>query len=200
MIDIALQPLRQQQVPGPMLLDPALSRSRDRFEPADATELSDLARAFSGKGGGAGGAAALFEFQYQSVHAVSLSRDGSGVSRREFFAESLQIRLTVAGTPEGVQSLLDRLRSEFTPEKVAGRIADFATAGYKGPGEKGAREAFRAYIQKAVESGYAAALSLLGPLGAGVKEPLEKTMDLLRDRLDAFSQGEDYQGVETDSN
>lgn len=155
---------------------------------ADPAELSPLSRALAPSGG----ASALFEFNFQAVHSISEVREGNSITRTEFFAASFEMNLTVSGDPEAAKALFEKLKAEFIPEKVADRIATFATAGFgrlkdgEGKGVLQDRAAFRDFIQKAVEQGYGQALGLLGPVDGEVKGGLEKTLQFVRDRLDAW--------------
>ncbi len=165
---------------------------REDAPASDSADLSPLA----GLLGGRGGASALFEFNYQAVHAISVSRDGDRITRSEFFSQSFEMRLTVAGEPEAAKALFDKLQAEFTPEKVADRIAGFATAGFgrltdaEGKDTLTERGAFRDFIQQFVEKGFADALGMLGPLADPVKEGLDKSLALVKERLDAWVKAE----------
>jgi hypothetical protein len=160
---------------------------------SDSADLSPLA----GLLGRQGGASALFEFNYQAVHGISVSQGEHGITRTEFLSQSFEMRLTVAGDPEAAQDLFDRLQAEFTPEKVADRIADFATAGFgRLKGEDGhdaltGRAAFRDFIQQFVEHGFSDALGILGPLADPVREGLDKALSLVREKLDAWVKAAD---------
>lgn len=158
--------------------DPPQHRQGGRSRASDAVDLSRLARGFAGKGG----AFALFEFNYQAVHAVAEVRDGDSVSRTEVFQSSLDIRLTVGGDPAAAEDLVQRLQDAFTPEKVAGRIADFALKG------RGEDDPFRPVLLEAVERGWRKAMELLGPLDDAAKAPLEESLRLVRERFAALEE------------
>lgn len=143
-------------------------------EKADRADLSALAQQFAKQGG----AFALFEFNYQSVHAVSMARDGKGVSRQEFWQQTFEMHLTVGGDPEAAKALFSKLQDEFSPEKVSDRIANFALGASAGQGNP-----FKDLIQKAVESGYAQARQMLGVLDPKVSDQLEQTMKLVREKM-----------------
>ena len=155
---------------------------------SDSADLSPLA----GLLGRQGGASALFEFNYQAVHGISEVRDGRGITRTEFFSQSFEMKLTVSGDPEAAKALFDRLQAEFTPGKVADRIAGFATSGFgrlTGADGRDAltdRGAFREFIQRAIEKGFADALGMLGPLADPVREGLDGTLSLVKEKLDAW--------------
>ena len=141
---------------------------------ADRADLSALAQQFAKQGG----AFALFEFHYQSVHSVSMARDGKGVSRREFWQQSFEMDLTVGGDPEAAKALFAKIQEEFSPEKVADRIVGFALKGSEGKGNP-----FREFIQKAIELGYAQARQMLGPLDDKIAAQLEETMKRVREKM-----------------
>ena len=157
------------------------------FPQADAMDFSPLGQAFQ-----SGGASALFEFNYQSVHAISETRDGGRVTREEFFQESLDIRLTVQGDPKAAEELMARLKEAFTPEKVAGRILDFALSGFApaGAGDGAVqRQGYADWIQKAIQQGYDQARQVLGKLDDATAGSLDETLKRIREGLAAFVQG-----------
>ncbi len=134
-------------------------------------------------------AMAIMELHYQSMHAVSTVFDGTKYSRTEIYAQTFDMKLTVAGDPEAAKALMEKIRQEWSPDKVADRIADFATAGFGRAGLPQERSAFRDLIQQAIESGYSQAKGLLGPLGDETASSLEETMKKIRERLDAWVKG-----------
>lgn len=161
----------------------------ERLSEGDRADLSSFASSLAQSGG----AVALFEFNYQSVRAFSETRGGGSVTRSAFLYESFEMHLTVAGDPEAAQSLFEKLKAEFTPEKVAERIAHVGLSGFL-EGEEEADEAgkpsrsdIRDLILQAVQRGHGEALRLLGPLSEEHRSPLEETLRLVRERLDAFA-------------
>lgn len=167
--------------PGDALPFPDEGKGR-QAEKGDRADLSALSREFARKGG----AFALFEFEYQSVHAVSLSRDARGASRREYWSESFEMRLSVGGDPEAARKLFEKLKEEYRPEKVADRIVGFALKGAGGRGE-----AYRDLLRAAIEIGYSEARRMLGPLDEKVESELEETLRLVRERLQPKQDQED---------
>lgn len=148
----------------------------------DRADLSALAKEFAKRGG----AFALFEFEYQSVHSVSLYRDAHGVSRQEYWQQSFEMNLTVGGDPEAAKALFEKMKEQFSPEKVAGRIADFALGI-----SAGRDQAFRDLIRSAVELGYSQARDMLGPVDEEVAAQLEETLKRVRELLQPEQDQED---------
>ena len=174
-------PLDLPQVPPAWTapLDPSLPRPQDRLD------LSSLASSLAKDHK----AMAMMEFHYQAVHAVSTSLSDGKLTRTEFMAQSFEMDLTVVGDPEAARELFQKLKEEWSPDKVADRIAAFATKGFGRQGLPQDRAGFRGLVQKAVESGYSQARSLLGPVGEEVASSLEETMKRVRDLLDIWAKG-----------
>lgn len=194
-------PLQDFQLPDPIIeggAQPAETQA-PASGLADHAAISALGESLSRQDG----AMALFEFNYQAAHGISTIQNGSGITRTEFWAQSYGMKFTVAGEPEAAQALFDKLQSEFTPEKVADRIAAFATAGFgRMTGADGQdtltdRGAFRDFIQKFVEKGFADALGMLGPLADPVRAGLDRTLSLVKGKLDAWVKTGDQGAVTT---
>ncbi len=134
-------------------------------------------------------AVAIMEFHYRSMHAIRTEFEGTEYSRTEIYAQTFDMTLTVAGDPEAAKGLLEKLKAEWTPDKVAERIANFAVTGFGLASMPSDRSAYRDLIGKAVESGYSQARSLLGSLSEDIAGSLEETMRKVRERLDAWVRG-----------
>ncbi|MBI3098963.1 MAG: DUF5610 domain-containing protein [Planctomycetes bacterium] len=152
-----------------------------------------------------------------SLTAVRRGEDGTNTLLRvDFFHERLVAR--IGGAPEGgpgkgpvppdaageaakgplaaaLNNPLSALFEAFAPEKVAGRIANFAEGGYTrfrngNADTEGLRGAFRDFIAPYIEKGYNEALGLLGDSIPGdIRDLLSKTKSLVDQRLSAFVSG-----------
>ncbi|MFH1023203.1 MAG: DUF5610 domain-containing protein [Planctomycetota bacterium] len=180
--------------PGQSILE--LSTSRSDY---DRVEISRAGRAFS-----------IEAYSKEAVHLqiemLSRGKDGS-LAYTEIDIQAIRERYVgISGTtPEGdssaapgetgVQGLLDRLMDEFSPEKTADRIFDFATKGFHP--EEDTPGSFRDFILPWIEKGYQQAREDLGSLLDQVETEIARTMELVRERFDAFA-GSEAEPVVTD--
>lgn len=101
-----------------------------------------------------------------------------------FLAELLGRHAEAVEPDETGLSPLDRLAAEFTPEKTAGRIFDFAVAHYGRwldgrEDTRENREAFVEFIGAAVEKGFGEAAGILGVLPEEVQGGIDRTHEIV---------------------
>lgn len=177
--------LLRRSLPSPT---PGQGQEGDQNPGAGALDSLDLS-ALAGNLAKDHKAIAIMELHYQSMHSISTAFDGTKYSRTEIYAQTFDMKLTVAGDPEAAKALFEKMKAEWTPDKVSERISNFAVSGFGLPNLPQDRATYRDFIQKAVEEGYGQAKSLLGALSKDVAGSLEETMQKVRDRLDAWVKG-----------
>lgn len=149
-----------------------------------------------------------------SVTALQRGKDGTDtLVKMDFLHERLVARFGGAGeeAPGGTKgpgedasrdplgaalgNPMSALFAAFAPDKVAGRIADFAQGGYSHflNGNKDTsdlRGSFRDFISPYITKGYDEALGLLGDsISSDIRDLLAKTKSLVEQRLAAFVDG-----------
>lgn len=89
------------------------------------------------------------------------------------------------------QRPIDRLAAEYTPEKTSDRIFNFATSFYdmwrkEREDTEETRQAYADYIGKAIDRGFGEAQNLLGALPDSVQAGINKTHELVFEKLGDF--------------
>jgi len=137
----------------------------------------------------------LFEATIKVSYRVE-GLSGGGEGQLDFAAQMAGI---MAGHAEAFEAdetgmrPIDRLAAEFTPEKTAGRIADFALSWYGQwlDGREDTQETraeFAEYIGDAVQQGFDEAAAILGALPENTQAEIDSTHELVFAALDDFVQ------------
>ncbi len=135
----------------------------------------------------------LFEATINVSYRVE-ALSGGGEGQLDFAAQMAGIMAghseAFAADETGMRPI-DRLAAEFTPEKTAGRIADFALSWYGQwlDGREDSQETraeFADYIGDAVQQGFDEAGAILGVLPENTQSEIDQTHELVFAALDSF--------------
>lgn len=178
--------------------DAKIAEAPRSAEPPAAEPAGDTADLALSGGGQVRISLSLFELNYQSVRYLSGMDGGREISRESFSLRAFSLEITAQGGAGSIgldpKALLSKLQDAFTPEKTAGRIANFALSRFLRGGHgdtEEARAAYRDKILPAVERGFQEALGILGDIDSEIRAPIERTMELVRKLMEQFVKGED---------
>lgn len=141
---------------------------------------------------------ALFQIEFTSVKAIQVrvsDADAEGSPRWALVSPLIEKYMpNFEDAGQALDSVIEKLKEYFSPENVAQRIFDFATAYYgkgsfAGEDTPQLRERYRNFIMPAIERGFAEALAILGEMPDEVMEGINTTHDLIVMRFDDFVQG-----------